>query len=114
MRALLVIVVGAIFAFGLVGCNVSKPYITETKRTDQQLAGNRGYLKGTPPLEEDTTGRKRQFLTVDIDLPQIAGKPTQETKLVAPGGLTKVTDTINAAGRDSSGTGSSESEANIK
>ena len=113
MKALFVVALGVILTLGLIGCNVSKPYVTETNRTDQQMAGNRGYLKGTPPQEADRAGLKRQFLTVDIDLPEIKGKATQETKLVA-GGMEKVSDTINAVGRESSGAERSGGEENIK
>jgi len=50
------------------------PYVTQVERKDQNIAGNRGYLKGTPPPPEDKTGRKRPFLTIDIDLPRTSGE----------------------------------------
>lgn len=58
------------------GCaNISKPYITEVARTDQDVsAGNKGYLEGTPPAEPDRGNLKRQFITVDVDLVEIKGK----------------------------------------
>jgi len=99
MKALLVAIIGILFMVGITGCNVSKPYVITKDRVDQQLNGNRGYLKGTPPPEKDRGNLKRQFLAVDIDLPEIKGKPTQETKLV---GMEKVTNTINSMGREPS------------
>ena len=69
-------VFGICVATVLTGCanfgetKVSMPYITEVDRKDQMVAGNRGYIKGTPPAAEDKTGRKRTFITVDVDLPK--------------------------------------------
>ena len=74
---------------GLIGCanfgetKVSMPYVTEVERTDQKIEGNRGYLKGTPPPAEDKTGRKRPFLTVDVDLPRTSSEyGVPETRFV--------------------------------
>lgn len=113
MKKLVVVTLGIALTFGLIGCNVSKPYITETNRTDQAISGNRGYLKGTPPPEAERNGLKRQLITVDIDLPEIQGKPTQKTRLVA-GGMEKVTDAINEVGNEPSGTAGSGSGADTK
>lgn len=97
--------------FGLMGCNVSKPYITETDRVDQQLTGNRGYLVGTPPPAAERNNLKRPFITVDIDFPEIKGQAAPKTKLI---GMEKVTDTINAMALVPSSGKSSESEKDIK
>ncbi len=79
----LVVTAMLIAAIGLKGCNLSKPYIMNTDRVDQDMqAGNRGYLKGPPPPADDRSGLKRPLLAVDIDLPQIKGKPAKESKLV--------------------------------
>lgn len=71
----------AMIAIGLVGCNVSKPYIMKVDRTDQKVEGNRGYLKGTPPPEAPRTNLQRELIAVDIDLPKIEGKPAAQSKL---------------------------------
>ncbi|GEM_PF-6235773 len=72
---------------GLTGCEkISKPYIITVDRQDQKVAGNMGYLKGTPPPGEDKTGRKRELIAVDMDLVEIKGKPTKETVIVTKQG----------------------------
>ena len=67
---LYVVALGISFIIGLVGCErVSAPYIMKMDRVDQKLdAGNRGYLKGTPPAPEDRGDLKRPFIALDIDL----------------------------------------------
>jgi hypothetical protein len=80
---LISIVVSVIMAIGITGCELSKPYVTKVDRTDQVVdSANRGYLKGTPPPVGDRGELKRPFMTVDIDLPSIQGKPTKETQVV--------------------------------
>ena len=85
------LVVGAMAGCANFGeTKVSMPYVSQTERLDQKIEGNRGYVKGTPPPPEDKTGRKRPFLTIDVDLPRTskeAGVP--ETKLV---GTSKATE----------------------
>lgn len=70
MRTLYILFVIACVAIALTGCsNVSRPYVMQTDRVDQKMeAGNRGYLKGTPPPAEDRSGLKRSLIAVDIDL----------------------------------------------
>jgi len=60
----------------LAGCQgISAPYVMKMDRTDQNVKeGNRGYLKGTPPPADDRSGLKREFIAVDIDLPEEGGK----------------------------------------
>lgn len=72
---------------GLTGCEkISKPYIMTVDRTDQQVAGNRGYMEGTPPEAENKIGRKRELIAIDMDLVEIKGKPTKETVIVTKQG----------------------------
>ena len=88
MKGLALIAFAAILAAALIGCQMSAPYVMETDRTDQKMeAGNRGYLKGTPPPAEDRAGLKRPWLAVDVDLPgteegkaQEAGTKTVEVR----------------------------------
>lgn len=86
MERIFIFIFWAALVLTLVGCaNISKPYITETDRVDQEVSvGNKGYLQGNPP-EKVTRNLKRQWVTFDVDLPQIQGKPTEETKLIAGG-----------------------------
>ncbi len=72
MGKLCLIVLAAMMVIGLVGCNLSKPYVMQTDRVDQDMnAGNRGYLKGTPPPPGDRGDLKRPLIAVDIDLPKV-------------------------------------------
>lgn len=115
MRTVFVAVMALVLVIGLIGCNVSKPYITTTDRTDQQISGNRGYLKGTPPPAEDRTGIKREFIAVDIDLPEIKGKATRETKIVAMPVICKqVCGAVKEMTNPSSAKSASEKAENIK
>ena len=84
MRSFLIFALGIALVAGLVGCNVSKPYIIKVDRTDQDLPGNKGYLKGTPP-SQSTGVRQRELIAVDISLPTVKGKPAEETKLISGG-----------------------------
>jgi len=88
MRALY-LAVSVCGLMALAGCStfgetkVSMPYTLEVARTDQVVEGNRGYIQGNVPPAEDKTGRKRQYLAIDIDLPRSskeAGIP--DTKLI--------------------------------
>lgn len=75
---LFVLVACAILAIGLVGCEISAPYVMKTDRLDQELqAGNKGYLKGTPPPPKDRGDLKRPWIAVDIDLPEVETKKTK-------------------------------------
>ena len=74
-------------AIGLVGCEkISKPYIMTVDRVDQKVEGNRGYLKGTPPPEQERTSLKRPLIAVDMDFVEIKGKPAQDTAIVTKQG----------------------------
>jgi len=81
MRSFWFFVLAVAIVTAMVGCeNVSKPYIIKVDRKDQGMPGNKGYLKGNPPSE--TTGvRQRELIAIDIDLPIIKGKPTEETHI---------------------------------
>lgn len=85
----LYLVLGICIMAALAGCanfgetKVSMPYVTEVDRTDQIVEGNQGYLKGTVPSSENMTGKKRPFITIDVDLPRTskeAGIP--DTKII--------------------------------
>lgn len=70
-------------AIALVGCEkISKPYIMTVDRVDQAVEGNRGYLKGTPPLAQERTNLTRPLIAVDMDLVSIQGKATKATTIV--------------------------------
>ena len=70
-------------AIALVGCEkISKPYIMTVDRVDQTVEGNRGYLKGTPPLAQERTNLTRPLIAVDMDLVSIQGKATKATTIV--------------------------------
>lgn len=85
MRVVLLVCACAILAIGMISCQVSKPYIMETDRVDQNLrGGNRGYLKGAPPPPEDRRGLKRPLIAVDIDLPEIGpGNEAEASEVTA-------------------------------
>jgi len=111
MRIVFAVLVSAVLVIGIIGCNVSKPYIIKTDRVDQELAGNRGYLAGTPPPAENRAALKRSLIAVDIDLPQVKGKATEQTKLVnMPGKCGDMTNDICGVPEKKA----AESQANIK
>ena len=86
MKSLYLVVVLAVMA-GFMGCErISKPYIMTVDRTDQKVAGNRGYLQGTPPPAEERIGLKRPLIAVDMDLVEIKGKPAQDTVIITKEG----------------------------
>lgn len=62
------VVVGLVFSIGTVGCARITTQVVEKPRVDQELPGNRGYLKGSgpAPAPRSTT---RQMLQTDIELP---------------------------------------------
>ncbi|MDP2912993.1 MAG: hypothetical protein Q8N91_03190 [Candidatus Omnitrophota bacterium] len=83
MRTVFFVLLSLVLAIGLIGCNISKPYVITKDRVDQELGtGNKGYLVGTPPPEKDRGDLKRPFIAIDIDFPEIKGKATQQTKIV--------------------------------
>ena len=72
MRFVLAVVCIAVVAFVASGCDttMTNPYVMKTDRVDQKLdAGNRGYLKGTPPPAPDRGDLKRPWIAVDVNLP---------------------------------------------
>ena len=84
---LLALVLIACIALTAIGCErISKPYIMTVDRTDQKVEGNRGYLKGTPPPEQERKNLKRPLIAVDMDLVEIKGKPAQDTAIVTKQG----------------------------
>ena len=83
--------VGVCIAVALVGCErISKPYIMTVDRVDQQVDGNKGFLKGTPPASEERVGLKRPLIAVDMDLVEIKGKKSQPTLLVTKEGKKEI------------------------
>lgn len=81
MRSFWFFVLAVVMIAAMVGCeNVSKPYIIKVDRVDQEIPGNRGYLTGSAP-SESTAVRQRELIAVDIDLPTIKGKPTEQTHI---------------------------------
>jgi len=76
MRIVVLAVLIAAVAIAAVGCGakMTNPYIMTTDRVDQKLeAGNRGYVKGTPPPVGDRGDLKRPWIAVDVDLPESSG-----------------------------------------
>lgn len=84
MRLFFAILSVGFMVVAFAGCgNVSAPYIMDTERTDQTMnAGNRGYLKGTPPPADDRSGLKRKLVAVDIDLPEGTRKESAKADTV--------------------------------
>jgi hypothetical protein len=80
MNKLYLVLLSACLVIGLAGCSdVSKPYVIKVDRTDQEMtAGNRGYIKGTPPPVGDRGELKRPLIAVDVDLAQIKGPKSTE------------------------------------
>lgn len=58
----------ALLAVSGCGANV-RTYTFQKERPDQELLGNRGYLKGTPPPSERPKKAERTFVGVDVELP---------------------------------------------
>jgi hypothetical protein len=72
MRTLCFALAALLVMGALAGCSgmkMTNPYVSTMDRVDQNLQeGNRGFLKGTPPPAPERS-MKRQFVTVDVDLP---------------------------------------------
>ena len=70
MRAVSLAVISICLLVALIGCErISMPYVMKTDRVDQKMeAGNRGYLRGTPPPPKERGDLKRPLVAVDIDL----------------------------------------------
>ncbi|MFA5146004.1 MAG: hypothetical protein WC515_01285 [Candidatus Omnitrophota bacterium] len=70
MRVVCVAFLGLSLLIITTGCErVSAPYKMKMDRVDQNMAaGNRGYLKGTPPPAPDRGDLKREFIALDVDL----------------------------------------------
>jgi len=59
--------------FAITGC--IKTGTKEIIMPDQELKGNRGFLKGTPPkVEEPRTPRKKKILDIEVELPPLFEK----------------------------------------
>ncbi|MCD6080309.1 MAG: LysM peptidoglycan-binding domain-containing protein [Candidatus Omnitrophica bacterium] len=59
--------------FAISGC--IKTGTKEIIMPDQELKGNRGFLKGTPPkVEEPRTPRKKKILDIEVELPPLFEK----------------------------------------
>ncbi|MFC1479830.1 hypothetical protein ACFL5Y_00055 [Candidatus Omnitrophota bacterium] len=72
MRKIFAVLV--IASFITAGCASSgqKPvevYTFKKDRVDQEITGNRGYLKGTPPPVPEDRDTQRTLIGVDIELP---------------------------------------------
>ncbi len=88
-------------ALAVVGCEkISKPYIMTVDRVDQQVYGNRGYLKGTPPSGKERMNPKRSLIAVDMDLVEIKGKPAKHTVLVTKEGNKEIFPTESEIAED--------------
>lgn len=65
-----------LIAMFLTGCAAKQDetgisvYTFEVEREDQDLAGNRGYLMGTPPPVDEDRPTTRTFIGVDIIMPE--------------------------------------------
>lgn len=62
--------VALVFSVGAVGCARINTQVVDKPRVDQELPGNRGYLKGSgpAPLPRKAT---RQMIQTDIELPTV-------------------------------------------
>ena len=98
---LLSLILIACIALAVAGCEkISKPYIMIVDRVDQKVEGNRGYLKGTPPPEQERANLKRSLIAVDMDLISIKGKPSQETLLVTKEGKKAIFPSVSENAED--------------
>ena len=53
----------------IAGCSSVKTYTFKRDRVDQDMEGNRGYIKGTPPPAESRENLKREMIGVDVEIP---------------------------------------------
>lgn len=65
--AMMVALIGASFT----GCARVQTKVVEKPRVDQQLQGNRGYLKGSAPADGDRR-KTREMLETNVELPTLA------------------------------------------
>ncbi len=91
----------------LTGCVTVKKVVRE--RVDQDVSGNKGYLKGTGTEPEKQRTDTREYIDVKVELPtwgEITGSPEQQAKKSAP---PAVKETPGAASEGNKGyiTGSS-------
>ncbi|OGW75898.1 MAG: hypothetical protein A2Z72_07055 [Omnitrophica bacterium RBG_13_46_9] len=69
----------------LAGCASVKTYTFQKDRVDQRLAGNRGYLMGTPPpapVEREVP--KRTLIGVDVEIPILPGEKAEQLSEETP------------------------------
>jgi hypothetical protein len=99
LSVMLAVTVAAMAGCANSGYKVSRPYIGKMERVDQEVAGNRGYLKGTPPPVGERSST-RQLFAIDVDLPdRVSEKPVDTfvgkpgtTKTAEPGDVTPATN----------------------
>ncbi len=63
----------------LAGCSGVRIYEIKKDRVDQQVEGNRGYMKGTPPvapIRRDVP--KRTLIGIDMEIPILPGEKGYE------------------------------------
>lgn len=73
MRFLLIAVL--LISVILAGCTDARVYTFKKERVDQTMAGNRGYIAGTPP-PAPIRGEvpKRTLIGIDIEVPILPGE----------------------------------------
>jgi len=57
-------------------------YTFKKDRVDQDLNGNRGYIVGTPPKQEDNRNKKRTLIGIDVEIPSILKTKDKEDKKI--------------------------------
>jgi len=75
MKSLFAFLAVGTFVVAIAGCSVNTKLI-ERDRVDQGVSGNRGYLQGTPPPEEDRKAT-RKYYEVQVEFPSI----TEESRV---------------------------------
>jgi nucleoid-associated protein YgaU len=75
MKRLFVVLAVLVAIIAVAGCSVNTKLI-ERERVDQQVSGNRGYLKGTPPPEAERRATKKYY-EVQVEFPSV----TEESRV---------------------------------
>lgn len=70
MRRALSLVMAFLIGIAFSGCVVTTKNV-EVERTDQAIAGNQGFLKGTPKVATKEKKATRQHIDFDVELPQV-------------------------------------------
>ncbi|MFH1552329.1 MAG: hypothetical protein ABID83_01645 [Candidatus Omnitrophota bacterium] len=82
MRKIFALLVVASFITAGCASTGQKPvevYTFKKDRVDQEITGNRGYLKGTPPPLPEDRDTQRTLIGVDIELPaRLIGEDDEE------------------------------------